>query len=106
MRLRSWSTFDLDDLWLVVRVGESLLWLDRFDVDLGVSGRTVTLLDLLLSSFFARRLEDDRFNSVLILILVFPSFTFSVVFSPLSSTVLPLRECWSTLVKGGLGGAF
>ena len=78
----------------------SLSWLERF-----VSGRTV-LFDLELSSLFERRLDDDFVDSALILIFAFPSLGFSPEpFSSFSPTVLPLRECWSVLVNGGLGGA-
>lgn len=67
----------------------------------------MVLLDLDFSSRFDRRLDDDLVDSVRIRILVFPSFDFSpVLFSSFSPTELPLREFWSTLVRGGLGGAF
>jgi hypothetical protein len=81
------------------------------DVDVldfeGVSVRDVLPdLDLTVSSFFDRRLDEDLLTSVRILIFVFFALAFSVSFSS-SLTTLPFREdSWSSPVSGGLGGAW
>jgi hypothetical protein len=64
----------------------------------------VLLLVLLALSLFERKLDDDRFMSVLIRIFALLSFDFVADFSSFSPTTLPLRE--DTPVNGGLGGAF
>lgn len=91
------TIFDLVEFRLAVRDGKSL--------DFVVSDRVGLLV--LDPSVFDRKLEDDRVDSALIRILVFGFSGFSS--GPLSSfppTVLPLCDCWSTLVNGGLGGAW
>lgn len=68
----------------------------------GVSVREVLLvLDLVLSSRFDFRLEEDLLTSARILIL-----GLFFVFSVSSSTTLPFRDSWSRPVSGGLGGAW
>jgi hypothetical protein len=61
---------------------------DLDDFDLGVSARAV-LLDLVESSLFDRRLDDDLFTSVLIFMLAF-FLGFSASLSSCLLTVLPL----------------
>lgn len=72
----------------------------------GVSVRDVLLdLDLVVSSRFDRRLDEDLLTSeALILIFVF----FLGLFASFSSslTILPFLDSWSRPVKGGLGGAW
>ena len=98
----------LDGLWLVR--GEGSLSVFE-DFDLGVSARTVLLLDLFPSSFLDRRLEDDLLTSARILMFAFFALAFSLSepfsLSSCSSTGVPLRdEGGSTPVNGGLGGAW
>lgn len=97
------EALDLDGLWLVR--GDETSFSDLDDLFLGgVSARAV-LLDLVSPSFFDRRLDDDLFTSVLILMLAF-FFALSDPFSSFSPTALPLREDGrSSPVNGGLGGA-
>jgi hypothetical protein len=61
---------------------------DLDDFDFGVSARAV-LLDLVESSLFDRRLDDDLFTSVRILMLAFFALGFSVSLSFCLPTVLP-----------------
>lgn len=72
----------------------------------GVSVRDVLLdLDLVLSSRFDRRLDEDLLTSeALIFIFVF-FLGLSASFSS-SLTILPFLDSWSRPVRGGLGGAW
>jgi hypothetical protein len=68
------------------------LGVEVLDFEEGVSVRDVLLdLDLTVSSFFDRKLDDDLLTSVRILIFVFFAFAFSASFSS-SLTTLPFRE--------------
>ena len=93
------------DLWLDDRGEASLSSLGVLDF-IGVSARDVLLdLDLVLSSRFDRRLEEDLLTSeALILIFVF-FLGLSASFSS-SLTILPFLDSWSRPVRGGLGGAW
>lgn len=83
------ESFVLDGLWLARGEDASLSVLD--DLDFGVSARAV-LLDLVESSLFDRRLEDDLFTSVLILMLAFFALGFSASLSSCLLIVLSLRD--------------
>jgi hypothetical protein len=61
---------------------------DLDDFDFGVSARAV-LLDLVESSLFDRRLDDDLFTSVRIFMLAFFALGFSASLSSCFPTVLP-----------------
>lgn len=81
------ESFVFDGLWLAR--GDEASLSDRDDFDFGVSALAV-LLDLVESSLFDRRLDDDLFTSVLILMLAFLALGFSASLSSCLLIVLPL----------------
>ena len=83
------ESFVLDGLWPARGEDASLSVLD--DLDFGVSARA-GLLDLVESSLFDRRLEDDLFTSVLILMLAFFALGFSASLSSCLLIVLSLCD--------------
>lgn len=97
------ETFVLD-LWLDDR-GEASVSSLGLDF-VGVSVRDVLLdLDLVLSSRFDRRLDEDLLTSEALIFIFVLFLGFSASFSS-SLMILPFLDSWSRPVRGGLGGAW